>query len=396
MKKFTKLISVLISATLLASCSTKTQPDQNKSETSESITSESKKGENTTEPLEETATTNDISTEKQIAQEEFNIHDYFTDFDSATPMKYWKCGGFNIHKLDLNIMEIAISALKESEYYKSVITEAKQILVYENGKHQAISETWTIETYLEYFNKDDASEFEFQPVLVNNFTTNFDGKNEGFIFIFEIPLPPTDVEWSGASTFYVPVFVNNDGKAFILEEAAQQTLYSANVITYSDGISHMLFDSGHTTGTQQSFIYSFNNGVPKLELENYCITSQNDDYMLYRDSPDSSYWYLLFFRDAERDCYCAISEVAATDEFAEYIHNNPIIIEKYANEIDNFDEAEITIFGGKYISIGNYSFEFDGEKITECGRIVPPDQDEFKYTLNYDLTQLDEKENTYY
>ena len=110
----------------------------------------------------------------------------------------------------------------------------------------------------------------------------------------------------------------------------------------------------------------------------------------------TSYWYELFFRDAERDCYCAVTEVAATDELSEYIHNNPIIIEKYANEIENFDEAEITIFGGEYISIGNYSFEFDGKNITEYGRIVPPGQEEFKYILNYDLTQLDEKENIDY
>lgn len=360
----------------------------------------------TKEPAEKEAVVKNVvaDTFSEEVHAEFDIHNFCSDaeFDSATPMKYCVKSDVNLQTPDTDKMNVAIAAFKASEYYKSVQDEARRIIKYEDGEYVGVEEfgPWTAEAYLSFFNRSATADFEFEPIVKEYMSACFDGKNLEHVFILEIPLPPEIFEWSGDSTCSVPVYVNSENEAIILDSAVQQTLNDTTVIEYEDGICHIIFTSGHSDGTAQGLIYSFSDGAPKLELHTGHIDVEDDingNCLMYVNYGFGT-CYVPFFRDGDRKCYCALGDMPATEELTEYIRNDPAIMEKYADEMMNLYKidiytADISVIGGKYINIGSFVvLEVKDGNLVESKRIIPVINDEFEYVLNYDLTQPDKTE----
>ena len=189
------------------------------------------------------------------------------------------------------------------------------------------------------------------------------------------------MEWSGTTKFFIPVYVNADGEAILLEAAAQQTLYMPDLLYYSDGVIHAAFTSGHTAGTSYFAIYSFKDGKPKLETEG-CGLSFDSPYgtVLFNDHSGFFGHGNLFFRDGKRDCYCGISGVPASDELKKILMDNGYIS-------DENDACEV--FGGKYISfaMGSIKVENGNFRDSEYGSIYTDNEYcDYQYWLNIDMS----------
>lgn len=336
--------------------------------TAETTTSETTTTESETETEPETLT--------QPEQEPAAEH----DFDEADPLKYtvydFESNGEN--NIDPSAQKAALDVVLSSEYVKIVTEEARIMFDYKDGVYSYIAEeeSFLADTYLEYLGED----YQIEPRLVMTRNAKFDGDYSENIFIYSIPLHYDFLEWSGTTEFFIPVYVNASGEATLLEAAAQQTLSKPILLSYSDGVIHAAFTSGHTAGTSYFAIYSFKDGTPKLETEGCGLSFDSPGgTMLFNDRSGFFGHGNLFFRDGKRDCYCGVAGVPASDELKKSLMENGYIS-------DENDACKV--FGGKYISLSMSSIKVENGSFTdsEYGSIYINEEDvDYQYLLNIDL-----------
>lgn len=267
---------------------------------------------------------------------------------------------------------VAEEALLGSEYFAEAEQIAREFFVYENGSITPLSEHFWTE-----FHKDDVivcadGTLSVAIELAYSCEVAFDGVNTEHIYVFRIPLLLSEVEWSGRGDFYVPVYVNSTGSALILSEAAAQTMSQPVIISYEDGISHVEFGRGHTSGTAWSMIFGFSDGQPHLLYECSMLASEQDSgsCILREDNCIGFLGFnLLFFRDKERG-YCTIKGEQLSAEYTELIAEHPTIAESYPD----IGEKTLYLTGGRYItSTDNDCFELKNGQIIpyEHGVIIP-------------------------
>lgn len=315
----------------------------------------------------------------------FSLKDYCGEFDNAQPISYHgAASGFNVHTLNEEKMKTAREALKNSEYYIRAITRAKELFVYENGAFSCTEEApYFEETYLSYLEYTEDG-FSLRLPLEYTAEMRFDGENEENLFIFSMPAPDDEIEWSGrAPQFFVPVFVNSNNEAHILYDAAAQTLCFPELIYYSDKEVHIIFGRGHSMGTIQSHIYSIENGTPKLEYIGGLLTFEPifGGYFLNEDlSGGSGMANYLIFRDSVSGGYCAAGKIPLPEEAAELLLASEDIKEQFPDLEKLYEAGELYVIGGKYIASGwNTAFSFENGVIElyEEGVIIPPYDEEF-------------------
>lgn len=300
----------------------------------------------------------------------FSLAELAGDFDEAYPLYY------TIEKMEdtagMVRYPVAEEALLNSEYFAEAEQIARELFVYENGIITPVSEHfWT------GFHKDDVivcadGTLSVSVELAYSCEVAFDGVNTEHIYVFRIPLPLSEIEWSGIGDFYVPVYVNSAGAALVLSEAAAQTMTQPVIISYEDGISHVEFGRGHTLGTAWSMIFGFSDGQPHLLYECSMLAAEQDSgsCILREDNCIGFLGFnLLFFRDKERG-YCTIRGEQLSSEYTELIAEHPAIAESYPD----IGEKTLYLTGGRYItSTDNHCFELKNGQIIpyEHGVIIP-------------------------
>ncbi|MBP0964323.1 MAG: hypothetical protein J5999_03405 [Oscillospiraceae bacterium] len=386
MKK--RLAAILSLALLLTACGVSGDTVDTAAAT-EAVTPEVTSAETTTAETttaETTATETTAQQETTVSEAEtevpqsIDLSDHINAFDDADPLQYSVYDPLYSYEYEVpqSAEKAALDAVLSSEYVKIVTEEAKKMFDYSDGVYTYIGEEFSFlsDTYLEYLGEN----YQVEPRLVMTRNAKFDGENTEYIFIYAIPLHYDFLEWSGTTEFFIPVYVNSSGEAFLLEAAAQQTLYRPDLLYYSDGVIHAAFTSGHTAGTSYFAIYSFKDGKPKLETEG-CGLSFDSPYgtLLFNDHSGFFGHGNLFFRDGQRDCYCGVAGVPASDELKNILMENGCIS----------DENEACeVFGGRYISFDMGSKKVENGSFTdsEYGSIYTGEEYcDYRYWLNIDL-----------
>ena len=312
-----------------------------------------------TTTIEETTTATETTIEP-IDYSNFSVADYCGEFDNVKPVAYTAetielVGGECTSEQE----QLAIEAIKATDEYAEVVYYAKEMFTYENGAFNA-PDNYMTEEYINFLTYENG-DFVITPVMEGAFTYKVDGENEGTLLVYRIPLPDSKFESSFAAIYSMPVYINANNEAYILFEASQQFLYSTAVlISYEDGETHILFEKGHTQGTQKNYIYSFNNGVPKLEYEGYHIFTQENTEVFC-----SGYNTKMFFRDEVSNSYCNVAVKEASEELAEIIINAEAVNKAFPDIKEYYAENGMKVFGGKYIQACNTAFTFENGEVVE-------------------------------
>ena len=385
MKK--RLAAILSLALLLTACVGSGDTADTTEEVSSEVTSaDTTTAETTTASI--TTTQQETTTSETIPEPEpepviakdIDLSEYIGSFDEAEPLQYSVYDSLYSYEYEVpaSAEKAALDAVLSSEYVRIVTEEAKKMLDYKDGVYSLAGEEeiFLADTYIEYLGDN----YQVEPRLVMTRNAKFDGENTEYIFIWSIPLHYDFLEWSGTTEFFIPVYVNANGEAFLLEAAAQQTLYRPDLLCYSDGVIHAAFTSGHTAGTSYFVIYSFKDGKPKLETEG-CGLSFDSPYgtLLFNDHSGFFGHGNLFFRDGQRDCYCGVAGVPVSDELKRIVMENK----------DISDENDVgEVFGGKYISLSMSSIKVENGSFcdSEYGSIYTDEEYcDYQYWLNIDL-----------
>lgn len=347
----------------------------------------------TTENITETTTASttaesvtEATTEDKIPlPKNFSLADYIDSFDEAEPIQYTVDTSRYTYEYKKTpaAEQAALDAVNGSEYLEHINAEARDMLEYKDGVYTCREDKWTFltDTYIDYMGED----YKVEPRLLQTRSALFDGKNREYIFTYIVPLHFDFLEWSGTNEFVIPVYVNSDNEAYILDAAAAQTLSLPDLLHYSDGVTHAAFTWGHTAGTTGSAIYSFSDGKPTIEFKGCGLKYDTMGTILFNDISGFLGHGSLFFRDGIRGCYCGIDGVPVSDELAEILRDNA--------DIPDFDQVrdELTIYGGTYIT-----YDMDTVKVqdgtfcgSEYGNIFREDfeYDDYKYWLNVDLNK---------
>lgn len=297
--------------------------------------------------------------------ENFNISDYITDFDDAALMSCSYVDAASISRADESAVESAVEAYESSEAYSEALELAKQMFYYENGelleKEDSEGPLWLKKGYADFIVQTETSEIAFRRNILSSVKFMLDGEIEESIVLLGVPLPESMFRWSGHAGFHIPVYVNAAGEAHILYDACCQDYGSFKLLEYSDGTVHALFDFGHNESGQRSTVYSFKNGTPKLELSGSPIS-------LYCGMLMGGYgWHTFepFMLDADSAEFCAVAAVSPSEELAEIICSDNIVLSYLPNAREMFQNGKIQIIGGKYVTFNSgipwsdYTFIFN-------------------------------------
>lgn len=324
--------------------------------------------------------------ESAPAPDNFSLADHIGGFDEAEPISYTLDDSLFTYEYNKSpaIEKAALEAVRSSEYLEAINAEAREFLEYKDGKYTCPEEKWSFlaDTYIEYMGED----FRVEPRILQTRSAYFDGENREYLFTFIVPLHYEFMEWSGTTTFVIPVYVNSSNEAFILADAARQTLSLPELLHYSDGVVHAAFVWGHSSGTSGSAIYSFKDGRPVLEFTGGGLSYERGVMggdLLFDDISGFFGHGSLFFRDGIRDCYCGVEGVPASDELAEILRAKADIPAS-----DN-DGGSILIFGGRYVTCEDKTFLLRDGILDACGygNVIRTDDGDYKYWVNIDLEQ---------
>ncbi len=360
------------------------------SQTTTTVSGATTKASETTTTTAATTTTTAVTTAETappVDYSNFSLLDYYGDFDEAEPMRYTMVDGGDIEEdTDKNRYDIAVNAVINSDYYAELMEETKTLFTYENGEIIPTSESWMNWGYENCLSYDENDGFIVTPILRENILLDFDLQNKETLFVFRLPIISRQIEWSGTSIFFLPVYVNSENEAYILHEAVAQSLHTLSFIKFEDGY-HVLFDRGHTTGTSQAHIYSFENGRPKLEYHGTYINYHSEGIFFTNDhSGGSGSARVGFFRDKIRGCYCGVEALPLEGEAAKIIRNSEMVKEEFGFS----DMHQYYVVGGNYVMIPMadcFSFE-NGELIdADIGINCPPHEDDFDIVLNIDFSK---------
>lgn len=318
----------------------------------------------------------------------FILKEHCGEFDEVMPLKYHSWEYTDEPEIEESRYNAAYQAVIESAYYDEVLAFGKEHLEW-NGSEFVTAEGdfhFILESYPYYIDYGAVPELVLKPKLISCVQLPFDGVNTEEIMLFRFPLAESQLEWSGTSSMYIAVYVNFKGEAEVLYNVSAQTLSTQiKPIKYSDGVIHLNFGRGHTSGTSKSHILSFSNGEAKVEYEGATTYYDESGVLIRNDISGFFDQNILLFRDGIRDCYCEIKKVALPDEIGKAVcADKNVNAEYFSPEYSGFVYA----LGGKYIVTGSGAFEFDNGEIKayEHGVIVPSFEEEGIPALNVDLT----------
>lgn len=392
MKK--RLLSIFIATTVFGVCACESQSQSAETTTvavatttttAETTTTAAK----TTKAVTTTAKTTVATTTATDNAADFRIADYCGAFDNAEPVPYTA-----ITEASATYSEekknIAFDLLINSDYYKDVSEYAKETFTYENGEI-VYEEYWYNKGFAEYVEYSEAKGFTVTPRFCTAYDISADRTGSEYIFIYCIPMPSfAEMEWSGTADYFMAIYVNHRDEAVLLTDVCYQTLYDTTPLIYNDGAVHVLFNRGHSMGTQCSHIYSFENGEAKLLLNgSLLLTRVNSPFLeanvrLSADSP-----VFLFFRDKTTDKYTGVATPPASKELIDALCSSEQVIENIPEFKNWCTQNTVYTIGGKYIIMCDPShdwirvydvFSLENGKYVSYGKMYYP---------NYELCDTD-------
>lgn len=386
-----RLFCVILLSLMLTACANTVQTseitlDSDNSSAEESAAETADIEKDSAEAASEIAQEPTADEENATAPDNFSLADHISGFDEAEPISYTLDDSLFTYEYNKSpaIEEAALEAVRSSEYLEAINAEAREMLEYKDGKYTCPEEKWSFlaDTYIEYMGED----FKVEPRILQTRSAYFDGENREYLFTFIVPLHYEFMEWSGTTTFVIPVYVNSNNEAFILADAARQTLSLPELLHYSDGVVHAAFVWGHSSGTSGSAIYSFKDGRPVLEFTGGGLSYERGVMggdLLFNDISGFFGHGSLFFRDGIRDRYCGVEGVPASDELAEMLRA------KADFPASDSDRGSILIFGGRYITCEDKTFQLRDGILDDCeyGNVIRTDDGDYKYWVNIDLEQ---------
>lgn len=379
-----KLTALILAALCLGSCNNTAQIEETTTTTSTPETSATTTARTTTETTAVSQTTT-AKTTQPVDYNNFSLLDYYGDFDEAEPMYYTTVGFETEEDTDPDRYNTAVETIINSEYYAELIKQTATLFTYENGEITPNSESWFNWGYEDCLSYDENKGFVVNPVLTDNIYLDFDLQNKETLFVFRLPIIDSQIEWSGTSVFFLPVYVNDKNEAYILHEAVAQTLHGTTLVKFDDGY-HLLFDRGHTTGTSQAHIFSIKNGKPKLEYHGTYINYHDEGVFFTNDhSGGHGSARVGFFRDRIRNCYCGVEALPLEGEAAEILECSEKVLEQLG-----YGKHDFYVVGGKYIMKPMADcFIFENGEIVDAdiGINCPPHNEDFDVVLNIDFSE---------
>lgn len=368
-------ISVISAALLLTGCAGNTEtesgsssvPDPEKSSETSSVSqstatdTSSAIGTSTATSTSSSSLTSSSST--ATYPEEFKISDYMSGFEDVEPVEFV----FSEVKSNLcndSIIEKALEVYKNSEYFSEAIESAYDRFQAENGQliprnDELRKDEKTLSIYMDMWGNmlsvNDSNEIEIGTSAVYGFTAKLDGIHDESIVVLESYLPAGFMEYSGTTVFYPVVYINADGEATVIELLSRQTLQNITRIEFADGTIQLLVESGHTTGTQRSIVYSFNDGKP---IEELCFSNIWREGSVFFGGFDSNTPSKAFFRYGNE--YCMLEAVQPSKAISDMLCADNNILETIPDAAKEIADGNVYVIGGKYVSFKTQrkTFEF--------------------------------------
>lgn len=285
--------------------------------------------------------------------EDFKLSDYITDFDDVELTSCSYVGDTAFPQADAAAVEIAVETYKASEMYAENVDELNKIFRFENGefvRNEGYEQSFYAEEVEKYYlDKSRAPEPCAVITPVRSFSGKFDGEHDGSVILLKTVLPRWDrAEYSGNVHFHVPVFVNSEGEGQLLNEACSQA-YGMFKILHCSGTFHALFGFGHNESGQTSAIYSFSGDTAKLTFSGSTIDTY--DWILLGGYGWYSFEPIMF--DKENGEFCGIKGVEPSEELAEIICSDKIVLAYVPDAWERYKDGSLQIVGGKYVTFGS-------------------------------------------
>ena len=322
------------------------QTTVSETEETESITVKSITEELPAETSETEATTAGKLTNMSVA--DVGIAGHIEEFDDVVPMKFTLGkGAENPEDVPADILDIAVNAYRETDYYREALEMMREYWSYdENGEPVIAEVSYFVAKYAEDMLMTSAA----PQVDIKALPAYYYKVGDGHLAVLLTVLPGSLFNWSGTSTAYIPVYINGSGEAFVLDEACDQDYQDCMTLEYEDGSVHAAMSFGHNMGGMKSAVYSFEDGMPKLEISGWGHLETHDD-MPVLFAYNSYYINEMFFRREGSSGYCLVKEAAPDDELARAICSDDTVLAAVPNARELYSKDRIMIFGGKYITL---------------------------------------------
>lgn len=333
------------------------QTTVSETEETESITVKSITEELPAETSETEATTAGKLTNMSVA--DVGIEGHIEEFDDVIPMKFTLGkGAEKPEDVPADILDIAVNAYRETDYYRDALEMMKEYWSYDEKGELVASEDYY---YLPEFAKDMLISSAAPEIDIDAFPVYYYRVGDGHLLVLEVVLPENLRDWSGTVVAHIPVYINGSGETFILDEACSQDYADCVTLEYEDGAVHAVVDYGHNMSGMQLAVYSFEGGVPKVEIIGW------DHFEIYEDMPvlfryNAGYMNELYFRDSVSGKYCIVKGAAPDEELARAICSDETVLADIPEAWELYENGKLKIFGGRYVTFyyGNgYTYTVD-------------------------------------
>lgn len=310
--------------------------------------------------------------ETAVLTESYNGNNSFADFEDVETIGYeWVDleissieTEINDDKINTEILNSAIEAYRSSDYFDLAVENAKNEYALINKQINEASQengmsNYVLSIYESFQNEKSADEYDFYPQLYAYYSFPFDSKNEETILILETPY--SERQSSLYYTTYIPMYVNTDGEAFILDDAVTAAPYEVSLIQFADGTLHFVMYNHHSEGTRKTSVYSVKNGKPALKMSTSVFVGFAgkffQTYYNWGAAPTLYYW------NPTAEEYCLINGEYPDEEFAQLLCNDDNILKYVPNVWEEYQNGNVYIVGGKYIAFTQgITFKYDGNK----------------------------------
>lgn len=285
--------------------------------------------------------------------DDFKVSDYITDFDEMELTSCSYVSDTTFPQADSAAVAKAVEVYKCSEMYMETVDELNKIFRYEDGafvRNEGYEQSFYAEQVEKYYlDKSHAPEPNIIVTAVKSFSGKLDGKNTGSVILLKTALPRWSwAEYSGNVNFHIPIFVNSAGEGQIFNEACSQAYGTFELLDCS-GTFHALFNFGHNEGRQRSAIYSFKDDAAELSFSGGPVDVY--EWILLGGYGWHSFEPFMF--DKENGGFCGIKGVSPSEELAEIICSDKIVLAYVPDARERYRDGSLQIVGGKYITFGS-------------------------------------------
>lgn len=353
MKKYTVLL--LIFSLILTSACGNVQDDKNIISTAVTSTS---------------AAASAAPRETTVLTESYKENNPFADFEDVETIGYEEVdleisnieAEINADKINTEILNIAIEAYRDSDYFDLAVENAKNEYaliskqIDEASQENGMS-NYVLSIYESFLNEKSADEYDFYPRLYAYYSFPFDSENEETVLILETPY--SERQSSLYYTTYIPIYVNTDGEAFILDDAVTAASYEAYLIKFTDGTIHFVMYNRHSEGTKKASVYSVKNGKPALKMSTSVFVGFGGKF--FQTYYNWGAARTVYYWNPTTEEYCLINNEYPDEEFAQLLCNDDNILKYVPNAWEEYQNGNVCIVGGKYISFTQgITFKYDG------------------------------------